>query len=105
MGDGLQQEQRGAVTAGAAVLPEAGSALPGLPARGLQVCGRLPGIADWPQPGVGRHQVRPTARPSPKKEKKRIKKMKEIEKAQLLKSFVSRYTHRSRAFLRFCTNF
>ena len=38
MGDYLQQEQRGGVTPGAAVLPPAGPAVQRLPAGRLQVC-------------------------------------------------------------------
>lgn len=50
VGDHLQQEQRGGVAAGAAVLPPAGPAVPRLPVGRLQVCLRVPRLFDRAQP-------------------------------------------------------
>lgn len=58
VGDHLQQEQWGGVTTGAAVLPPAGPAVPGLPIGCLQVCLRVPRLFDRTQPWMGWHQVR-----------------------------------------------
>lgn len=60
VGDHLQQEQRGGVTAGAAVLPAAGPAVPRLSVGRLQVRLGVPWLFERTQPRMGRHQVRGT---------------------------------------------
>lgn len=60
VGEHLQQEQRGGDTAGVAVLPALGAAVPWLPAGGLQVRSGVARVADRPEPRVGWSQVNPS---------------------------------------------